>query len=118
MTEQFIAACSTGDVERLLAVLDPDVAGQADLGGRMGLLPPIVGAQAVARGALGYLGPASSTTLLSLPAGDEARIVALRQSRVYAVVTLTVRGGLVDHIHVVADPAQLADLAASLDVTP
>ena len=99
-------------------MLDPDVAGEADVGGRIGLLPPIVGAQAVARGALGYLGPASSTTLLSLPAGDEARIVALRQSRVYAVVTLTVRGGLVDHIHVVADPAQLADLAASLDVTP
>jgi RNA polymerase sigma-70 factor, ECF subfamily len=116
VTDWFIAACSTGDVQGLMAVLDPQVAGQADLGGRIGLLPPIVGAEAVAHGAIRFLGPDSSTTLLSLPAGDEARVVALRPPGVYAVVTLTVHGGVVDHIHVVADPAQLADLAASLDV--
>lgn len=33
VTEAFIAAASTGDVDGLLAVLDPDVAGQADMGG-------------------------------------------------------------------------------------
>ncbi|MGH9117184.1 MAG: sigma-70 family RNA polymerase sigma factor [Acidimicrobiales bacterium] len=115
VTERFIAACSTGDVQSLMAVLDPEVAGQADLGGKIGLLTPVVGAEAVAHGAIRFLGPETSTTLLSLPAGDDARVVALRPRGVYAVVTLTVHGGVVDHIHVVTDPAKLADLAASLD---
>src|SRR5205085_1722652 len=33
VTEQFIAACSTGDLDALLGILDPDVSGEADLGG-------------------------------------------------------------------------------------
>jgi RNA polymerase sigma-70 factor (ECF subfamily) len=115
VTDQFIAACSTGDLQGLLAVLDPDVAGQADIGGTIGLLPPVVGRDAVARGTLRFFGPESSTTLLSLPAGDEARIVALRHGVVFALVTLEVQAGRVEHIHAVADPAKLTDLTVILD---
>src|SRR5439155_26620965 len=32
VAERFIAACARGDLEQLLAVLDPDVAGHAELG--------------------------------------------------------------------------------------
>jgi RNA polymerase sigma-70 factor, ECF subfamily len=101
VTDQFIAACTTGDVDGLLAVLDPDVAGQADLGGTIGLLPPVVGRDEVARNALTFLGPAIGATLLSLPGG----FLALRDNRVYAVVTLRVRDGRVNHIDAVVDPA-------------
>jgi RNA polymerase sigma-70 factor, ECF subfamily len=109
VTEAFIAACSSGDVEGLLAVLDPDVAGQADLGGAVGLLPPVVGNDAVARNTLRHLGPGSSTTLLTLPAG-EPTVVALRDDRVFGTFTLTLRAGRVHHIHGIIDPAKLADL--------
>ena len=115
VTDAFIAACSTGDLDGLLAVLDPDVAGQADMGGTIGLRPPIVGSIAVARGALQYLGPRSSTTLLSLPTGEEPTIIALRGSRVVTAVTLTVRADRITHIHAVVDPAKLADLNVTLN---
>jgi len=115
VTEAFIAASSTGDLDGLLAVLDPDVAGQADLGGTVGLLPPLVGRDAVAAGILRYLGPGSSTTLLSLPVGQEATVIALRDGRVFGAFTLTLRAGRVHHIHGVIDPAKLADLNVILD---
>jgi RNA polymerase sigma-70 factor, ECF subfamily len=109
VTEAFIAACSTGDLDTLLEVLDPNVAGQADLGGVVGLRPPIIGSDAVAHNTLRYLGPGSSTTLLSLPAG-EPTIVALRDDRVFGTFTLTLRAGRVHHIHGILDPAKLVDL--------
>jgi RNA polymerase sigma-70 factor (ECF subfamily) len=115
VTEAFIAASSTGDLDGLLAVLDPDVAGQADLGGTVGLLPPLVGRDAVAAGILRYLGPGSSTTLLSLPVGEEATVIALRGGSVFGAITLTLRAGRVHHIHGVLDPAKLADLNVILD---
>ena len=37
-----------------------------------------------------------------------------RDDRLVAMTSLTVRDGLVHHIHTVGDPAQLADVAASL----
>jgi RNA polymerase sigma-70 factor, ECF subfamily len=114
VTEAFIAACSTGDLAGLLAVLDPDVAGQADLGGAVGLLPPIVGSEAVAHNTLRYLGPDSSTTLLSLPAGA-ATFIALRDDRVFGAFTLALRDGRVHHIHGILDPAKLVELNLVLD---
>jgi RNA polymerase sigma-70 factor (ECF subfamily) len=115
VTEAFIAACSTGDLDGLLAVLDPGVAGQADLGGAIGLRPPVAGRDAVARLTLHYLGPESSTTLLSLPTGHDATVVALRDGRVFAALTLTLHADRIAHIHGIIDPAKLADLDAILD---
>jgi hypothetical protein len=63
---------------------------------------------------LHYLGPDSSTTLLSFPAGDDAGIVAIRRGRVAALLTLTVRDGLVHHLDAVVQRAKLAPVAAAL----
>ena len=128
VTEAFIAATSTGDLDGLLAVLDPDVSGHGDLGVPVGELadipgvgivrqgPPITGRRAVGRLALRFLGPDSSTTLLSLPTGDEPTLVALLAGRVLATVELTVRGGRITHLESVVDPAKLADLNLILDL--
>jgi RNA polymerase sigma-70 factor (ECF subfamily) len=113
VTEKFIAACTTGDLHGLLAILDPEVAGDADVGGRVGLVT-VTGQEAVAQAALRFLGPDSSTTLLSLPVGHEAGVVALRDGRVVSLLTLTVRDGRVGHIDGVADPAKLEPVAAAL----
>jgi RNA polymerase sigma-70 factor (ECF subfamily) len=111
VTERFIAACAGGDLDGLLALLDPDVAGEADVGGRIGVRV-VSGRDAVAAGLLQFFGPKSSTTLLSLPAGDQAGIMALRAGRVVTIATLTIRAGRVAHIDAVADPAKLAPLSA------
>jgi RNA polymerase sigma-70 factor, ECF subfamily len=112
VTEEFIAACTTGDLDGLLAILDPDVAGWGDLGG--GVFRSETGAVAVATGVLRYLGPSSSTTLLSLPAVDEAGVVALRDGQIITIVTLSVREGRIDHIDALVDPFKLAPIAKAL----
>jgi RNA polymerase sigma-70 factor (ECF subfamily) len=115
VTERFIAACAGGDLDGLLALLDPGVAGEADVGGRIGVRV-VTGRDAVAAGLLQFFGPNSQTTLLSLPAGRQARVVALRGGRVVTIATLTVRHGLVAHIDAVADPEKLAPLGAALGI--
>jgi RNA polymerase sigma-70 factor (ECF subfamily) len=109
VTERFIAACSHGDLDGLVAVLDPDVAGDADVGGRIGTRT-ITGRLPVATGLLQFLGPDSATELVSLPAG----VVALRNGRIVTIVVLTVRDGRITHIDALADPAKLRPLQGVL----
>jgi hypothetical protein len=68
----------------------------------------------VAHNTLRYLGPDSSTTLLSLPAGA-ATFIALRDGRVFGAFSLTLRAGRVHHIHGILDPAKLVELNLVLD---
>jgi RNA polymerase sigma-70 factor (ECF subfamily) len=120
VTETFIAATATGDLDAMLAVLDPDVAGQADLGGKLGLLPAVVGRDRVAEGVVRYFGPGgmfgpdSDVTLLTLPTGRRPSLLAVRDGQAVAVVTLTVRDGVVEHIHSILDPAKLAPITVAL----
>jgi RNA polymerase sigma-70 factor, ECF subfamily len=113
VTEQFIAACTTGDLDGLLAILDPDVAGEADIGGRVGIIT-VTGHEQVANMAMRFLGPESSHLLLSIPAGVEAGVVAVHDGRIMALLSLTVRDGRVEHIDGVIDPEKLAPIAAAL----
>jgi RNA polymerase sigma-70 factor (ECF subfamily) len=102
ITEQFIAACSNGDVEALLAVLDPDVDGDADLAAR-----PFRGPTNIARGAMLFLGPESGNTLLSLPGAGGPMVIAWRDGAVVAVVSLTIVEGRIRHIESIARPESL-----------
>ena len=114
VTETFIRASATGDLDALLSVLDPEVAGQADLGGVIGLLPPVTGRDEVAANLLRFLGPDAGVTLLSLPIGEGPCVVAVRDRHVVVLVTLTVRDGVVHHLHAVVDRAKLARVDAAL----
>src|SRR5882672_4362467 len=73
VSERFIEACTGGDLEGLLALLDPAVDGAGDIAPAV-----VVGAADVAPGILRYLGPPASPALLHLPVGDQIGIVALR----------------------------------------
>jgi RNA polymerase sigma-70 factor (ECF subfamily) len=109
ITERFIAACTTGDMDALLAVLDPDVSGEGD-----GAPRPIVGRRNVSRGVMHYLGPNSGTTLLSLPGIGDGTVVALLDGVVAAVVTLTIGDELITHFDVIATDTNLAPIRAVL----
>jgi RNA polymerase sigma-70 factor, ECF subfamily len=111
VADRFIAASTTGDLAGLLTVLDPEVAGQAELAANLPQPPIVVGPEAVAAGVLRYFGPETSTVLLSLPAdAGEVSLVAFRDHSVFALVTLTLQDGLVHHIHSLVDPVRLAPL--------
>jgi RNA polymerase sigma-70 factor (ECF subfamily) len=109
LSERFIEACMGGDLEGLLALLDPAVDGVGDVGSGVQ-----VGAANVAPGILRYLGPPVSPTLLHLPVGDRIGIVALRDRRVLALILLTVENGLIAHVHALAGEGPRAAVTAAL----
>ena len=85
LSEQFIEACTGGDLERLLALLDPAVEGASDM-----VPGVVVGAADVGPGIMRYLGPPASPTLIHLPVGDRVGIVAMRDHRVLALIVLKI----------------------------
>jgi RNA polymerase sigma-70 factor (ECF subfamily) len=109
VAEQFMVACATGDIDQLVAVLDPNIDGDGDLGaGRRRIA---VGRDQVAPLVMQYLGPNSGTTLVSVPVGEDAGVVALQDGTVVAVLTLTIEDGRVVHMHALVDPLKLAPIA-------
>jgi len=109
LSERFIDACTGGDLDRLLALLDPAVEGSGD-----SVPGVVVGAAEVAPGILRYLGPPTSPSLLHLPVGDRVGIVALRDHRVLALIVLTIDNGLVVHIEALAGEGPRAAVSAAL----
>jgi RNA polymerase sigma-70 factor (ECF subfamily) len=109
VSERFIEACEGGDLEGLLALLDPAVDGVGDI-----VRGVVVGAAEVAPGILRYLGPPASPTLLHVPVGDRAGIVAMRDHRVLALILLTIDNGLVVHVDALAGPGPRAAVSAAL----
>jgi RNA polymerase sigma-70 factor (ECF subfamily) len=109
VAERFIAACAGGELEELLAVLDPDVAGHAELG----VIPhvDVEGRENVAPRVLALFGPQTASTLVSVPINGEPGVLAFRNGRPFSLMVLRTKNGLVDHISSVADPRQLAYLA-------
>lgn len=109
VSERFIDACEGGDLDGLLALLDPAVDGAVDV------VPSVlVGADAVAPGILRYLGQPASPTLLHLPVGDRIGIVALSERHVLALVLLTIDDGLVVHVDALAGAGRRAAVSAAL----
>jgi len=113
VAEQFIAACAGGDVDGLMALLDPDVGGEADLGAG---LPAVSGhgREFVATRLLVFFGPHTDATLISLPVHGEPGIMAIRDRRVVALLSLGTRDGLVHDIHAIVDPVKLDVVTALL----
>jgi RNA polymerase sigma-70 factor (ECF subfamily) len=108
VTERFIAACANGDLDGLLAVLDPDVSGEVDT--RAGRV--VVGAERVARNLLAYWG--SHATLVWPAGGDEPVILAFIDRRLAGVLILTLGVNEVKKVHVLANPMTLSFLRAQL----
>lgn len=114
MMERFLAACTAGDLDGLLAVLDPDVDGVAEVGGAIGTRHA-AGSATVAALLLRHIGPATNTDLLALPGfGDESVLVGRRDGAVVLLATVIARHGRIVHFEGIADPARLAALPATL----
>jgi RNA polymerase sigma factor (sigma-70 family) len=109
VVEAFLAAARDGDFDRLVAVLDPDVVLRADLGPLpAGGSREVRGAAAVAGQALTY----SRLGLLMQPAliNGAAGVVSTRDGQPFSVGGVTVKGGKIVEIDILADPARLRQL--------
>jgi RNA polymerase sigma-70 factor (ECF subfamily) len=123
VTERFLEATSTGDLKALMAVLSPGVTLVADGGGRA-LAPrrPVRGADKVARFLVAVANEERTAQFLE-SVGDEPApdlrihlahvnggpgVVATSGGRPITALVLEVSDGLVQTVHLVANPEKLA----------
>jgi len=107
VTDTFITACATGNLEALLTVLAPDVHGDIDLGvGAVAEIELVIGAHPVGANLLRFWGPGA--TLVSHPVAGHPALLGFRDRRLSAILLLTLDGALITKVHVVADPLKLA----------
>ncbi|HEY1520395.1 MAG TPA: sigma-70 family RNA polymerase sigma factor [Solirubrobacteraceae bacterium] len=112
VVEAFLAAAHEGNFDALLEVLDPDVVLRADGGGVADLSRLVRGAAAVA----------SSATMWSRVGLDMRRalvngtpgFVSLRDGRPFSVAAVTISGGRIVEMDILADPERLARLDLAL----
>jgi len=108
VVEAFLAAARNGDFEGLVAVLDPDVVLRADGGDLAGLTRYIRGAETVA----------TQASMWSRVALDMRRalvngtpgFVSTRDGQPFSVAAVTISGGRIVEIDILADPERLAKL--------
>jgi RNA polymerase sigma factor (sigma-70 family) len=106
VVEAFLAAARDGDFDRLVAVLHPDVVLRADLGPLpAGGSREVRGAEAVAGQALTYsrLGLVVKPALINGAIGT----VTTRDGEPFSVGGVTVRGGKIVEIDILADPERI-----------
>ena len=110
VVDAFLAAAREGDFERLLAVLDPEVVLRADAGeDRPNLTAIVRGAPAVAGQALTFRNFAATATRV-LVNGIPGGVAWAPDGRPVAVLAMTVKGGRIVGIEVLADPDRLSRL--------
>jgi RNA polymerase sigma factor (sigma-70 family) len=111
--DAFLAAARNGDLEALVASLDPDVVARADWGKVPVRVPTVLrGARAVAEQALAFAqrAPYGRPALVNGAAG----VVVAAGARLIAVMGFTVTDGKITEIDILADPERLrhVDLTA------
>jgi RNA polymerase sigma-70 factor (ECF subfamily) len=115
VTEQFMHAATTGDVQGLLRVLADDVVLIGDGGGKGFAAPqPIHSADRVSRGFLGALQKMPPDRAWIDEVNGQPAIVATRGGKAFAVLLLEVRAGRVQRMYSVVNPDKLRDFERRL----
>ena len=110
VVDAFLAAARDGDFERLLAALDPEVVLRSDGGvARPGLVSLLHGAQAVAEQAMSFRRFAETSTRI-LVNGTPGGVAWSPDGSPFAVLAVTVKGGRIVAIDILADPDRLGQL--------
>jgi RNA polymerase sigma factor (sigma-70 family) len=110
VVDAFLAASRAGAFDRLLAVLDPDVVLRSDGGtARPELNSHVRGARVIAEQAWTFRQFADTTTRI-LVNGIPGGVAWAPDGRPYAILALTVRGGKIVAIDILADPERLGKL--------
>jgi RNA polymerase sigma-70 factor (ECF subfamily) len=112
IVERFISACSTGQVEELISLLDPGASGSIDI--RPDIV--VIGSEQVARNLIRFWS-SPATTLVSQPAGGLTALLGFVDRELAGILLLTIEEGRVQEIHAVADPTMLDLVRAQLSLT-
>jgi RNA polymerase sigma-70 factor (ECF subfamily) len=105
----FAAASQSGDLRRLISVLDPDAVARSDGGGHVrAARNPVYGADRVARFLLGIMSKLSAADILELETSDGLGFAVWEEGRIVNVITLEVRAGRVTEVRMVLNPDKLS----------
>ena len=111
VVDAFLAAARDGDFDALVAVLDPDVVLRAD-GGTTGRSRRVQGAETVAGQATKW--SRVNLTMHHALINGAAGLVATRDGELFSVMGLTVRGGRIVEMDILADPERLRRLKVTI----
>jgi RNA polymerase sigma-70 factor, ECF subfamily len=109
VTRAFIEACSTGDLDALMGVLDRDVSGEID--SRSGVV--VVGADRVGRNILRYWGRPGTVLVAQLVCGQPA-VLAFVNRQLVGLLALSIEDSRITKIHVLVRHSTLEPLRAEL----
>jgi RNA polymerase sigma factor (sigma-70 family) len=111
VVDAFYSAVNAADFAALVAILDPDVVVQSDVGAALGGLIAVRGAEAAARAVLNF----ARFARYARPAlvNGAAGIIARDGDRTYAIVGFVVRNDQIAAIDFFADPDRLRSLDLS-----
>jgi RNA polymerase sigma-70 factor, ECF subfamily len=111
VTQQFLRASATGEVQQLVALLTEDVVSISDGGGKAAAaLRPVLTPDRVARGFLGNAQKMSPDAVWIDEVNGQPAIMATRHGLPYGIVLLDVRGDRIRRIFVVVNPDKLGAL--------
>jgi RNA polymerase sigma-70 factor (ECF subfamily) len=112
LTRQFIAACSDGDLDGLLATLAADVTLWTDGGGKAtAALRPVIGAERVAAFILGIMRKVPGTFQRRATVNGQPGFTVTTPEGGIAVLTLDIADGQIQTIRAIANPDKLRALA-------
>jgi RNA polymerase sigma-70 factor, ECF subfamily len=107
LLDAFTSACADGDLDRLLALLDPGVVWRADGGGKVRAAPALEhGAAPIARLLVGYARRPPLRMRAALVNGAPGLVIRDADG-VLSVMALTVDAGRITAIDVIRDPGKL-----------
>ncbi len=116
ITEQFMSAATSGDVQGLLSMLAPDVTWTADSGGKVSAArKPVHGAEKVARLLMGLLGAAAGRDDVRFENAVYSHAPALLlylNDRLEGVITVEVIDGKISNFYVIRNPDKLVAVTA------
>jgi RNA polymerase sigma-70 factor, ECF subfamily len=116
LTEQFMRAASSGDLDGIIHLLaedvshTPDGGGKVAIGGRRTIHSP----ERVARGTLGNLLKMPPDRAWIAEINGQPAIVAIRNGKPYAVLLAEVRNGKIHRLYSVVNPDKLRDVSRLL----
>jgi RNA polymerase sigma-70 factor (ECF subfamily) len=112
VVDAFVRASRDGDLQALLAVLDPEVVLRVDGGLTGGQPGAIRGVETVAAQALQFRNLA--TLARPVLVNGAVGVVVIRDGQPYSIIGVTVSGGRILEIDIVADPERLARVDLSV----
>ena len=121
ITEEFMAAAASGDVQTVMSMLAPDVVWTADSGGKVSAARrPVIGAEKVARAVVGLVGRAIQLPDVRVEAvicNAAPALLFYQGDRLEGVFTVEIIDGKISNFYAMRNPDKLVAVATTRTIS-